>query len=219
MPAAPFQVNFSVPCLHQSNNGSLLSTELSRERRDSTCITQPCTVRAWSLSVEACRHAKGAGAQKQSNDGIKMTLKLREYIELLKRAPEVPSFEPDLDDLDEKQDKKLRYASLAALSASGLLVVVSAMLNRPSALCGGFATLASDCLIATPATLYLEYSILSEASIPHPDPHRGEQLLSHLSKSSRSGVHTGSWMTCHLVQYRLASLNQDKAAPLLAKAT
>lgn len=37
-----------------------------------------------------------------------MTLKVQEYLEVLKRPPEIPSFEPEIDDLDEKKDKELR---------------------------------------------------------------------------------------------------------------
>lgn len=37
-----------------------------------------------------------------------MTLKLQGYLDLLKRPPEIPSFEPEIDDLDEKKDKELR---------------------------------------------------------------------------------------------------------------
>ena len=44
-----------------------------------------------------------------------MTLKLYEYVEVLKRTPEIPSFEPEIDDLDEKQDKNFRWAASSAL--------------------------------------------------------------------------------------------------------
>ena len=34
--------------------------------------------------------------------------KLQAYVEELRRPPELPSFEPDIDDLDAEQDRKMR---------------------------------------------------------------------------------------------------------------
>lgn len=47
-----------------------------------------------------------------------MTLKLQDYIDQLKLSPPVPSFEPVIDDLDEKQDRKLRYSAAELLLAT-----------------------------------------------------------------------------------------------------
>ncbi len=37
-----------------------------------------------------------------------MTVQLEAYIAELKRLPELPSFDPDIEDIDSAQDKKLR---------------------------------------------------------------------------------------------------------------
>ena len=37
-----------------------------------------------------------------------MAKKFLDYIELLKSPPELPSFEPEIDDLDAEQDRKIR---------------------------------------------------------------------------------------------------------------
>ena len=58
-----------------------------------------------------------------------MNLKLLDYIEILKRPPEVPSFEPEIDDLDEKKDKQLR-SYVPSLVAKYAFVVVGPIVSR-----------------------------------------------------------------------------------------
>ena len=41
-----------------------------------------------------------------------MAKKLMDYVELLKHPPEPPSFEPEIDDLDAEQDRKIRCARI-----------------------------------------------------------------------------------------------------------
>ncbi len=38
-----------------------------------------------------------------------MSKSILSYVEELRLLPEVPSFEPEIDDLDAEQDRKLRY--------------------------------------------------------------------------------------------------------------
>jgi hypothetical protein len=38
------------------------------------------------------------------------------YVEQLRQLPEIPSFEPEIDDLDAEQDRKLRYKEASPVS-------------------------------------------------------------------------------------------------------